>query len=152
MIARFARCRCNRLVISGNRAFAEVFLMRRRPSPAVIELQQKIRGLLAYCEAPEVEGVWLDMVGRGECYIDASLCRREIGLAPLPGRRTLSCDQDLEPNWVRVQCTGEELRGRFYGQTGSRGDAPDAGHATAVLRRRLIIGRSALQMIPGPQI
>ena len=45
----------------------------RRPSPEVLELQRRIRGLLAQCEDPAVEGVWLDMIGREEHYLDASL-------------------------------------------------------------------------------
>jgi hypothetical protein len=75
----------------------------RRPSKEVIKLQHQIRGLLARCEDPRVEGCWIDMIGREEHYLDASLCRREAGLSPLPGRRMISADWPVEPDWDALE-------------------------------------------------
>ena len=76
----------------------------RRPSKAhLLELERQIRGLLARCEDPAVEGCWIDLIGRKEHYINAALCRREAGLPPLEGRRTLSADQDVEPDWEAIK-------------------------------------------------
>jgi hypothetical protein len=75
----------------------------RRPSPEALALRRKILDLLAHCEDPAVEGAWLDSIGREETYLDASLARRAVGLPPLEGRRTLSADQILEPDWPSLK-------------------------------------------------
>ena len=72
---------------------------RGRPLKPALALQRQITALLARCLDPAVEGCWIDMIGREEHYIDAALARRGAGLPPVPGRRMISKDQDLEPNW-----------------------------------------------------
>jgi hypothetical protein len=74
-------------------------LRSRGPSKEALALRRKILDLLAHCEDAMIEGAWLDSIGRDEVYLDAGLARRAIGLPPLAGRRVLSADQVLEPDW-----------------------------------------------------
>jgi hypothetical protein len=75
----------------------------KRPSKEVFEIERQIRSLLAHCSDPALEGCWVDMIGRGEHYLDAALCRRAAGLPPLAGRRVLSADQTLAPDWAALE-------------------------------------------------
>ena len=77
---------------------------RRQPVNAQVALRQQFEAILAICTDPGLEGVWIDRVGRDEpVYIDAALARRKAGLPPLEGRRMISADWPVEPDWDTLE-------------------------------------------------
>jgi hypothetical protein len=78
------------MISSISEAFMSSLSRRGRSSQAVAALQRQLAAVLALVDDPQIEGVWVDVVGKDEpIFVCATEARRQAGLPPVAGRRSI---------------------------------------------------------------